>query len=161
MTETAPTRRNLRFASFEAVICEVEWLQAGGYEKTGNWDLAQVCDHLSAWLTYPVDGFPRSPLPIRIMLRLMQLTIGRRMFEKFLQNGMPAGKPTIPQSVTAPGGDAAAAIERLKAAIARFQAHTGDYLPSPLFGRLTRDEATTVQLRHCEHHLSFLIPRQP
>jgi hypothetical protein len=153
------TRRQLKFASFDDVVAEVERLQAGGYDKAGTWDLAQVCDHLAAWATYPVQGFPKPPLPIALMLRLVRATLGRGMYEKYMREGMPAGKPTMPQSVAAPGGDTAAAVERLKAAYARFKAHAGDYLPSPLFGKLTRDEATALQLRHAEHHLGFLVPK--
>jgi hypothetical protein len=154
-----PTRRDLRFAALDDAVRDAEYLLAVGYDRAGTWDLAQVCDHLAAWLTYPVEGFPKAPLPIAVMLRLVRATLGRGMFEKYLREGMPAGKPTMPQSVAAPGGDPAAAVGRLKEAVARFQAHGGDYLPSPLFGKLTRDEALKLQLAHAAHHLSFLVPR--
>lgn len=159
-TVTRPERRKLTFATLDDAVRDAEHLLAVGYDKLGAWDLAQCCDHLAAWLTYPVAGFPTAPLPIRLMLRVVRATLGRRMLTKYLREGMPAGKPTMPQSVAAPGGDPAAAVARLKAAAARFAAHGGDYLPSPLFGRLTRDEALRVQLAHCAHHLSFLVPRQ-
>lgn len=152
------TRRTLRFESFDDLIRDAERLLAGGYEKAGNWSLSQVCDHLSDWLTYPLDGFPKAPVPIRLMLWAVRRTMGRGMFEKYLRDGMPAGKPTMPQSVHVPGDDAAA-VAKLREAVGRFRRHTGEYLPSPLFGRLTRDEAEQLQLGHAAHHLSFLIPR--
>jgi hypothetical protein len=152
-------RRQLKFDSFDDVVAEVERLRAGAYEKAGTWDLAQVCDHLAAWATYPVEGFPKAPLPIAVILRLVRATLGRGMYQKYMREGMPAGKPTMPQSVVAAGGDPAAAIERLKSAYTRFKAHAGEYLPSPLFGQLTREEAMAIQLRHAEHHLSFLVPK--
>lgn len=159
MTAATPTRRPLTFASLDDVVRDAEHLLEAGYDKAGNWDLAQCCDHLANWLTYPVSGFPKAPLPIRMMLAVVRRTLGRRMLAKYLRDGMPAGKPTLPQSVAAPGGDPAAAVGRLRDAAKRFEAHAGEYLPSPLFGRLTRDEALTVQLRHGAHHLSFLVPR--
>jgi hypothetical protein len=60
----------------------------------------------------------------------------------------------------APAGDLAdaQAVERLRAAAARFAAHEGPLHPSPLFGALGRDQWREVHLWHCEHHLSFLHP---
>ena len=152
-------RRSLRFESLDDAVRDAESLLATGYERAGTWDLAQVCGHLADWLTYPVQGFPTAPLPIRMMLGVVRATLGRRMFEKYLREGMPAGKPTMPESVPAAGGDPAAAIERLREAARTFRAHVGDYRPSPLFGRLTRDEALRLQLAHAAHHLSFLVPK--
>lgn len=154
-----PTRRMLTFATLDAAVRDAEHLLAAGYDKAGTWDLAQCLDHLTAWLTYPVAGFPRAPLPIRLMLAVVRRTLGRGMLTKYLRDGMPAGKPTMPQSVGQPGGDPAAALGRFQAAADRFTAHGGDYLPSPLFGPLTRDEALKVQLAHAAHHLSFLVPK--
>jgi hypothetical protein len=149
----------LSFATLDDVVRDAERLHAGGYVKAGNWDLAQACNHLADWLTYPVDGFPRPPLPIRVVLWAVSKAMGRGMLEKYLRDGMPAGKPTMPQSVHPPGEDPAAAVARLKQAAERFDRHDGDFLPSPLFGRLTPDEAKRVQLAHCAHHLSFLVPK--
>jgi hypothetical protein len=155
----ATTRRRPTFASLDDAVRDAEYLLAAGYDRAGNWDLAQCCDHLAAWLTYPVAGFPKAPPPVRMMLAVVRATMGRRMLAKFLRDGMPAGRPTLPPSVAAPGGDPAAAVERLREAARRFKEHGGEYLPSPLFGKLTRDEALAVQLRHAAHHLSFLVPR--
>ncbi|MFO0850600.1 MAG: DUF1569 domain-containing protein [Gemmataceae bacterium] len=153
------TRRHLTFATLDDAVRDAERLQAVGYEKAGAWNLAQVCGHLTDWLTYPVSGFPKAPLPIRLVLWAVSKTMGRGMLEKYLRDGMPAGKPTMPQSVHPAGGDVTGAISRLREAAERFEAHDGDYLPSPLFGPLTRDEARRVQLAHCAHHLSFLVPK--
>jgi hypothetical protein len=93
------------------------------------------------------------------MLWALRKTIGRGMYEKYMATGMPAGKPTMPDSVPPPGGDPAAAVARLRDAAARFKAHAGEIVPSPLFGPLTKEEATRLQLVHAAHHLSFLVPR--
>lgn len=152
-------RRELRFASLAEAVVEAEQLLERGYDRAGNWSLAQCCDHLTNWLTYPLDGFPPSPLPIRMVLWLMRKTVGRKMLRKFLAEGMPAGQQTLPASVPAPSGDDAAAVERFRAAVLRYVADDGPKLPSPLFGPLTREEGLTVQTRHAAHHLSFLVPR--
>ena len=74
---------------------------------------------------------------------------------------MPAGNPTIRETIPPPGGDEAAAVEQLREVVAMFQAHTGPYHPSPFFGALDRESCTQMQLVHCAHHLSFLIPKSP
>jgi hypothetical protein len=151
-------RRQIRFESLDDVVRDAEGLLAKGYDRAGNWDLAQVCGHVANWMTYPVEGFPRPPAPIRAMLWLMKKAVGRGKFEKYLAEGMPAGKPTMPESVPPPGGDPAAAVARLKQAVEKFKAAGGVH-PSPLFGPMTKDEATRLQLIHAAHHLSFLVPK--
>ena len=157
----ASTRRKLEFATFDDVIREVQSLQAGGYLATGKWNLAQICGHLAEWLRFPLDGYPKSILPIRLMMWVMRHTTAPGQLRKVLETkSWPAGTPTIPQTV--PGVDAetdAAAVQKLSAAIDRFQKHEGEFQPSPLFGKLDRDRMTQLQLIHCAHHLSFLVPQ--
>jgi hypothetical protein len=136
------TRRPLRFDSLDDVVRDAETLLAKGYDKAGNWDLAQVCNHLADWLTYPVEGFPKAPLPIRVMLRVVRATMGRGMLEKYLRDGMPSGKPTMPQSVHPAGGDPVVAVGRLRAGVRPLKDHP----------------PARVQLAHAAHHLSFLVP---
>jgi hypothetical protein len=154
------TRRQLRFASLDDVVRDAETLLAKGYTKAGNWDLAQVCNHLSDWLSFPVDGFPKMPIFLRPIFWVMRKTVGRKKFEGYVRDqSFPPGKPTMPQTVHQPGGDDKAAVAKLRDTAERFKAHTGFIHPSPLFGPLTKDEALAMQLVHCAHHLSFLVPR--
>jgi hypothetical protein len=155
---TLVTRRKLTFGTLDEVSRDAENLFAVGYDKAGNWDLSQVCGHIADWMTFPIAGFPKAPLPIRMMLGMVRVTLGKGMFRKYLTNGMPAGKPTMPQSVHQPG-DEKAAVARLKEAVERMKAHTGPIHPSPLFGKMTKSEAVQLQMVHCAHHLSFLVPK--
>src|SRR3954452_11842982 len=109
-TATKPTRRELRFASFDEVVADAENLLAKGYDRAGNWDLAQVCGHLAEWMRFPLDGFPKLPLFLRPLFWLFRNTVGRAKRLKYTAEGMPSGKPTMPQTVCASGGDATAAI---------------------------------------------------
>jgi hypothetical protein len=149
----------LTFDSLDDVVRDAEHLLAAGYERAGNWDLAQCCTHLAEWMRFPVEGFPKMPLAVRPIIWLIRTTSGKRMREKVLAEGFSAGGRTMPQTVPAPGGDPAAAVARLKAAAGRFQAHAGPVHPSPVFGPMNKDEATKLQLVHCAHHLSFLVPK--
>jgi hypothetical protein len=159
MNTASPQRRPLKFSSLAEVVVDAEGLLAKGYDRAGNWDLAQVCSHLAEWMRFPIEGFPRIPLVFRPMVWLMRVTTGKWMRNKVLTEGFPVGGRTLPQTVTAPDGDAAAAVAKLRDVAGRFAAHTGEIHPSPLFGPMTKDEALALQLRHCEHHLSFLVPR--
>jgi hypothetical protein len=158
--QAAPARRELDFRDFDALVRDIESLSADGYESRGKWDLAQVCRHLAEWMRFPLDGYPRPPLPIRLMLWTMRKTIGKRELKKILESRrMPGGGPTLPETVPAAGGDDAAAVKELLQVIARFRAHEGPFHPSPLFGELGAEDCTQLQLIHCSHHLSFLVPK--
>jgi Protein of unknown function (DUF1569) len=155
-----PDRRQLRFTNLDAIVQDAETLLAKGYEKAGNWDLAQCCQHLAEWMRFPVEGFPKAPLPIRGMLWMMKKTVGPKKLQAYLKDGgFPPGKPTAPQTVQAAGGDAKIAIENLKRSVERLKEHTGAIIPSPFFGPMSKDECVGLQLVHCAHHLSFLVPK--
>jgi hypothetical protein len=153
-------RRQLQFHDLGEVVRDAEALLKGGYDKAGAWDLSQVCEHLADWMTFPVSGFPKASGPVRLALWALRHTVGRWQRRKITRtNRMPAGAPTIPTTVHLIAGDAGAAVSRLRRTAERFRAHPGPWHPSPLFGALTKEEWTQVQLVHCAHHLSFLRPR--
>jgi Protein of unknown function (DUF1569) len=153
-------RRQLKFDTLADAVRDAETLLANGYDAVGKWTLAQCCGHLANWMSYPIDGFPKIPLVIQPAFWVLRKTIGRSKYETYVrEQSFPAGKPTIPQSIPAPGGDDREAVAKLRAAVERYEAHTGPIHPSPLFGPLTKDEARKIQLVHCAHHLSFLVPK--
>jgi Protein of unknown function (DUF1569) len=159
VTATKPECRKLTFATLDEVVADAEILLAKGYDKAGNWDLAQVCNHLAEWMRFPVEGFPKIPLLLRPVFWLLRATVGKQMRTKILAGGFSAGGRTMPQTVFPPDGDAPAAVAKLKEVAKQFAAHTGPIHPSPLFGALDKDEALRLQLMHCAHHLSFLVPK--
>lgn len=159
MSATAQ-RRQLQFNDLDEVVRDAELLLANGYDKAGRWDLAQCCNHLAEWLRFPVEGFPKAPAPIRAMLWAMRKTIGRKKLLGYITTkSFPAGKPTMPQTVFTPGGDAKEAVAKVRKSVEAMKAYTGEIVPSPLFGAMTKDEAVQMQLVHCAHHLSFLVPK--
>jgi hypothetical protein len=72
---------------------------------------------------------------------------------------MKRGVFTPQKPLPEPGGDEAAALERFRGMLNRFVEHQGDYLPSPFFGALSREESQQLNLIHCNHHLGYLIPK--
>ncbi len=153
-------RRQVKFDDLDQVIEELNRLQSVGYTPTGNWNLSQVCGHCHDWMRYSLDGYPKAPPPMRLILWLMKVTVGRRQFETVVNKGFKAKLPTLPETV--PQADAAsdaAAVEQLTKTINRLKESKGPIVPSPLYGPLTYDEAVKLQLAHCAHHLSFLNPK--
>jgi hypothetical protein len=160
MPAVLPQRRPLVFNDLDEVVRDAEALLAGGYEKAGNWDLAQLAGHLAEWLRFPVEGFPKAPAPIRAVFWVIRRLFGRKKLLTYLETkSFPAGKPTFPETVPPTGGDPREAVEKLRRSVERLKGHTGPIVPSPLFGDMTRDEAVRMQLVHAAHHLSFLVPK--
>jgi hypothetical protein len=157
-----PTRRDLTFAVLDDIVKDAENLLAKGYERAGNWDLAQCCGHLAEWMRFPLDGYPKAPLPLRPVVWLVRVTLGKGMLRKILTTGtFSPGGQTLKETVPTPGGDESAAVAKLRDVVERFKNHDGPFHPSPLFGQMTRDEWVKLNLAHTAHHLSFLVPRQP
>ncbi len=160
MSTSASPRTELKFATLAEVIERLEALQRNGYTSLGKWNLAQVCEHLSDWACYMLDGYPKVPFPISLMLWGMKITTGRSMLRKIINTGkMAAGGPTIGQTVhPAAGLDDARSLQRFKETAERFEAHLGAFHPSPLFGELSAKDGLALHLVHCAHHVSFLAP---
>jgi hypothetical protein len=159
-SQAAPVRRKLRFSTVDEALAEASRLAAdereGRLDRAGNWTLGQSLNHLAAWAGFAFDGYPpeiRAPLPVRVVLRLMK--------NKFLRSGMPAGVRirNIPAGTL--GADPTptdVAFRRFESAFGRLRDHAPGH-PNPIFGRLSHDEWVSLNLRHAELHLGFLVPR--
>jgi hypothetical protein len=147
-------QRQLQFKDFAEVRAEVARLQHGGYQKLGQWDLAQVCDHLTYFIQGSLDGYTfRVPW-------LLKVLFGRFVLRRILRKRrMKVGIPTPQKPLPPAGGDEAAAVERLKQMLDRLEAHQGELHSSPFFGYLTPQQWRDLHLIHCAHHLGFLTPK--
>lgn len=153
-------RGPLSFDSLDAAVTHAEMLLASGYVKTAQWNLGQVCGHLANWLGYAMDGFPKVPPPIRLMLWLARHSIGPGKLKQYLATGdMGAGKPTMPQSVPAPDADDRDGVAKYRAMVERASRFAGTPLPSPLFGPMDRETWVKLNCVHAAHHLAYLTPK--
>ncbi|GJM26433.1 MAG: hypothetical protein DHS20C16_28480 [Phycisphaerae bacterium] len=151
---TALKRRALRFDSWADVLADADQLASSGYDRVGQLSLGQNCSHLAIVLECALDGFPtRWPLPMRLIARWLVLPKMLRHEPTKLKVKAPAfAKQEEPV-------DDAVGVERLRKAIGRFSAPDAEYVDHLVFGKLTPDQWKHQQLWHCEHHLSFLIPK--
>ena len=155
-------RRNLRFSALTDVKADLLNLHTNRYTKTGKWDLSQVSEHVSDWMSFPMDGFPKMPLIVKLLIGTMRVTRGRALYEKFAEHQrMRIGQPTMPQTLHLPNTALVGelqSINRFINLIDRLADFRGPLHPSPLFGALTYEELVALQLTHSAHHLSFLVP---
>jgi len=145
-------RRQLDLTTLDAVVEDIKQLHEHGYEKTGDWDLSQVCQHVALTMSMSTEGakFKVNPI-IRMMATLM---MKKKFFSKrSIAAGLAAPKPLCPAL-----SDEAEAIQQFEQAVERFNAHQGDYHRHPLFGKLSRQQWHDFNTIHASHHLSFLIP---
>ena len=146
--------RQLELKGFPEVLAEIDCLQRSGYQKAGQWDFTQVCDHLTYFIKGSLDGHAFH------VAWLLKSLFGRCVLRRILKKRkMKAGVFTPQKPLPAPGGDEAAAVARLKEVIGRLQTHQGELHDSPFFGHLTPEEWRELHLIHCNHHLGFLVPK--
>jgi hypothetical protein len=157
----ADFEHGLDFRSLDEAVAYARQCHAEGYDRTGNWDLAQTCRHMTDWLRAPLDGPPPMPWLMKFPMTVIRWTLGPGLLKKFLtERRLPAGMGTVKPTLHAPEPDATDAVEEFAATAARFTAHTGPWLrPSPLFGKLDPERTLAIQLVHCMHHFGRLKPR--
>lgn len=159
MAKPEPKKRKLKFNDLEEMMAEARSLQQNGYISNGNWTLGQCCGHVANWMSYPLDGFPVPPLPIRMIFWVVKKTVAPGMKRKILAEGFKGGTMTAPESVPKP--DAVSdqqGIEQLQNIVDRVVAYDGTLQPSPLFGEMDKPMLVKVTLLHAEHHLGYLEP---
>lgn len=147
-------RRATHYDALSDAVADAERLLASGYDRAGRWTLAQVACHLATVIEMSRRGFPwYLPWPLTAFARWFAM--GPVLRREVFRIRMPA-----PQFLQPPvDADDRAGVDRLRAAVALFEGPGDTVFPSPVFGRLTREQWRQVHLWHCEHHFSFLVPR--
>ena len=157
MAKPEPKKRQLKFDSLDEMMSEVRSLKENGYVSNGNWTLGQTCGHVANWMTYPLDGFPVPPLPIRAIFWVMKKTVVPGMKRKILAEGFTGGMMTAPESVPKPDElTDQQGVEQLQKIVDRVKEFGGELIPSPLFGPMDKEMHVRVTLLHAEHHLGYL-----
>jgi hypothetical protein len=102
-----------------------------------------------------LDGFPSMmPWPMRMAARWIAL--GGILKHKQSSRKFPAPKYLLP----ADAEEDRAALQRFQAVVARLKAHSGELQLHPVFGHLKPAQWVDLHLWHCEHHLSYLVPKK-
>lgn len=116
---------------------------------TGAWPLVAVLEHLSQSIEMSMDGFPKENSA------LFQRTLGAAAFGFFgwrgrMSHGLDEPIPAAPALTMS--GDWKLAAKRLRAAIARYAAHTGALRPHFAYGSLSKAELARAHTFHIANH---------
>lgn len=131
----------------------LRWLdkldQANKLAMTGKWPVVAVLEHLSQSIEMSLDGFPQ-PKPA-----LFQNTAGSAAFAFFKWRGrMSHGldEPIPGAAALTMQGDWKPAAQRLRAAITRYNGHTGTLKPHFAYGNLSRADFALAHAFHIANH---------
>ena len=152
-TSKVTGRRTLHFHSLDDILADIERLNQGKIRTLGNWTPGRVLKHLSIVMIWSLDGAPvRAPWYVRI--------IGWFIKNRFLRNPMAAGfaLPKDTEVYLVPGETSwEEGLQAIRGAIQRLKTES-QRKSSPFLGELTGAQWDQLHCRHCELHLSFLLP---
>ncbi len=161
MSHNASSPAEKEFMTWEQIDARLAQLLQG-YTQRGKWNLTQISLHLNDWLRFPMEGFPRPPFFMRLLVPVIRLTMAKKVLREILSQGFDDNIPTMPQTVhQRDEASEREAVDRLRQSIRQFRDHTGPVHPSTFFGKLDKATTEKLQLRHFEHHLKFLVPTGP
>ena len=128
--------------------------KAPGVKTTGAWPLVSVLEHLSQSIEMSLDGFPQPKSAA------FQHTVGAAAFAVFqwrgkMSHGLDEPIPGAP--ALTPQGDWKPAANRLRAAIARFEANTGPLKPHFAYGALSKAEFAQAHVFHIANHQDEIV----
>ena len=154
-TKTVAGRRTVRYESYDDLLADAERLAGGKVTTIGNWSYGQILDHLAKALGTMIDGIEfRVPLPMRLMMMVF-------MKKKFLNETLPPGfkigpsaRAVLPEDISVEEG-----LDRLRTAIARAKSESKRAF-HPALGNLPTHQWDQFQYRHCELHMSFVLPAE-
>ena len=146
-------RRTLRFGTVAEVRRDLDAMETahkrGTLRCAGNWTPGQIFTHLSAFINFGYDGYPKEVSPPW----LLAVIFIRPRRAKYLNKGFPAGVK-IPGTKQGTIGMEDVTFEE---GIARFRVAHGRLeespptVESPAFGPMTYDEKIRMALGHAEH----------
>ncbi len=147
-----PARPELVFRNLDEMLADVDRLKAGPYEKTGQWELPQILDHLTKGVNACLAHEKAVPWPLDIAVRVAVHLINKRTYYppfKFHapKDMQPATDISLDQADTA-----------FRAAIEQIKSLPGPVVPHTAFGKMPLADLIKLQLLHGAHHLSFLRP---
>jgi hypothetical protein len=146
-------RRLLKFDTLDDILADVERLAQDKVRAIGNWSPGQNLTHLAIIMNGCMGGIPyKAPFYLRAVAWFLK--------NNFVKNPMPAGfdLPKAAAALLVPGETSwEDGVQTIRVAIARMKTEPQRH-PHPVLGALTRAQWDQLHCRHCELHLSFLIP---
>lgn len=143
-----PARQVLQLPTVAEARRQIVGLRQG-WKSTGAWSVAVVLHHAAQSIEYSLQGFPE------LKGTWFRATVGAAAFAVFdargaMRHGLDEPIPGAP--AIAPDVPLPAAIERLDAAFAAFEKHSGALAPHFAYGALDKAQYTRAHLMHLANH---------
>lgn len=138
----------------------LQWLdtlaQAQEVKTSGVWPLVGILEHMAQSVEMSMDGFPQPKSAV------FQSTVGAAAFAVFqwrgrMSHGLAEPIPGAPALTLQ--GDWKPAAGRLRAALLRFDAHTGALQPHFAYGKLSKAEFAQAHVLHIANHQDEIAVR--
>ena len=154
------THASAASGTVQSIPQALQWLdqlgQAASVGTTGRWPLVAVLEHMAQSVEMSLDGFPAPKSA------LFQSTVGAAAFAVFqwrgrMTHGLAEPIPGAPPLTLQ--GDWKPAAQRLRAALLRFDAHTGPLQPHFAYGALSKDAFAQAHVLHIANHQDEIVVR--
>jgi hypothetical protein len=148
---SAARRVGLHFEDEDEVVADVKNLRRG-YEQAGSWSLPQTCWHLEKTV---LSRLRPGPFPDDTP----EQTQRKAAIPQLLAVGALPHGIVAPRDVVPPADAPDSCIDALIDALRQLKEFKGEIAPHLFFGRLSDADARQLNLIHCAHHLSYLVPK--
>ena len=149
-------RRTIDFRSADEVIQDINMLRTSGYERAGNWNLTQACQHLMTTMNGGMDGFGFR-LPWVLRATVIRWGFHYSLKQRKLGTGFPTFKSLRPTYMDSADDDAI--IDACVESCRRADDFNGSLEEYALLDNLSVDDWRDFMWIHASHHLSFLVPK--
>lgn len=154
-TKEVTNRRELRYASYDELLDDLDALTAGETEVLGNWSLAQICRHLASAFNSSIDGVSfRASWHVRVLAKTF---LKKRFLHQKLSPGFKIPGSAKKQFEPEESLDLNEQAEALREAIGRVKSDKSR-AQHPFFDQLSTQQWDQFNLRHAELHMSFVKP---
>ena len=143
--------RKLKFENFDQIIEDINQLRNSEYDQGGNWNLSQVCEHLSNTILLGIEGGKPAPWFLR---RVMFPVLFRVLI---FMGSMPSGA-TAPPEIVPPEREAddPESIDNCLRLLAIARDRQEKLPPNPIVAGMSLSNWKKLQLIHSAHHLAFI-----
>lgn len=146
-------RRIVRYSVLSEVVHDAESLLAN-HHTVGHWSFGQICQHLAKSMNASIDGFGfKAQWWARWFIAPL---VKNSLVTKPMKPGFKlpkAGAALLPdENIAADEG-----LRQLKVAVERLS-HETPKAEHPFLGKMASEEVMQLHLRHCELHMSFIVP---
>ena len=150
-------RRILDLRSAAEVIEETQRLRQG-YNKTGNWNLSQICQHLDRTMQGGMDGFGFR-IPWILRATIVKWGFRYALKKRTIYRGFPTFSILRPNGLSATEDDDDV-VDQFLETCRRADAFVGPIEEYALLNEIAVDQWKDFMWLHASHHLGFLVPDQ-